>query len=334
MDLIQPNGQPHFGHFDVVPKTIDINRYEYKSLDGTVLTGWRKRLQYTKFKCCYIQHEHYSVGLAIADIAWAGHSFFYIYDHQTQEIFEWDAINFLSRRTNLDEQPLFNQSYFQKSPYELQIEHAHGVRYIQLTKFGEIIFSARIFCAGIQPLSLCSPIGPNGWIYTQKLMTLNCEGFFQNKYGKIIQFNDRSFATLDDTCCFSHDKNVFTWLSCNFWDQQKNRIGLNLAGRQDHQYTENCIWINCKLYPLDHVVFTQQADDVWSIQSQDGRVDLTVKTTWRRCENLNLRLTGNQFSQWQAKISGTITYEEQDIVLLDEYGLLEQHSKKKSYKDA
>ena len=50
-----------------------------------------------------------------------------------------------------------------------------------------------------------------------------------------------------------------------------------------------------------------------------------VSTGWRRYENLNLRLVGSQFSQWQAKVTGTIQQDDQEIVLLNEYGLLEQH---------
>ncbi len=57
----------------------------------------------------------------------------------------------------------------------------------------------------------------------------------------------------------------------------------------------------------------------------DEKLHLDVKTGWRRYENLNLRLVGSQFSQWQAKISGTIQQDDQEIVLLNEYGLLEQH---------
>ena len=61
-------------------KTIDLDKYQYKTPYGEVLTGWRKKLKYKKFKFCSIQHEHYTIGLAIADIAWAGHGFVYIYN--------------------------------------------------------------------------------------------------------------------------------------------------------------------------------------------------------------------------------------------------------------
>lgn len=326
MDLIQPNGQPRYGRFQDIPKSIDVQHYEYKTPYGEVLKGWRKRLKYKKFKFCAIQHEHYSIGLAIADVAWAGHGFVYIYDHLKNEVLEWNGINILSRNTVLDEQPLFNQSYFIKSGHQLDIQHANGVRYIQVTKHGEIRLSARIFCAGTDPLSLCSPNGINGWTYTQKLTTLGCEGFFINKQGETIQFHNRSMASLDDTCGFLRPETAWFWLSCNFWDAEQNRIGLNLASGVNESFgNENSLWVNGKIYPVSDVLFQQNSEQIWSIESLDGKLKLQVDTGWRRYENLNLRLVGSQFSQWQARISGTIQQNDQEIVLLNEYGLLEQH---------
>ena len=326
MDLIQANGQPHYGRFSELPKKIDYQAYQYKSPYGEVLSGWRKRLKYKKFKFCSIQHEHYTIGLAIADIAWAGHGFVYIYNHMTGEVQEWNAINFLSRNTVLDEQPLFNQSFFEKSPFQIEIQHANGVRYIRVTKYGEIKLSARIFCAGTDPLSMCSPTGINGWTYTQKLTTLGCEGYFVNKTGQTIQFHERTFASLDDTCGFLRPETAWFWLSCNFWDTEDRRVGLNLASGVNESFgNENCLWINGVLYPLTDVLFQPEDDCSWSIRSLDHRLNLTVSTGWRRYENLNLRLVGSQFSQWQAKISGTIQQDGTEIILLNEYGLLEQH---------
>lgn len=326
MDLIQANGQPHYGRFSELPKKIDYQAYQYKSPYGEVLSGWRKRLKYKKFKFCSIQHEHYTIGLAIADIAWAGHGFVYIYNHMTGEVHEWNAINLLSRNTVLDEQPLFNQSFFEKSPFQIEIQHANGVRYIRVTKYGEIKLSARIFCAGTDPLSMCSPTGINGWTYTQKLTTLGCEGYFVNKTGQTIQFHERSFASLDDTCGFLRPETAWFWLSCNFWDTENRRVGLNLASGVNESFgNENCLWINGVLYPLTDVLFQPEDDGSWSICSLDHRLNLTVSTGWRRYENLNLRLVGSQFSQWQAKISGTIQQDGTEIILLNEYGLLEQH---------
>ena len=326
MDLIQANGQPHYGRFSELPKKIDYQAYQYKSPYGEVLSGWRKRLKYKKFKFCSIQHGHYTIGLAIADIAWAGHGFVYIYNHMTGEVQEWNAINLLSRNTVLDEQPLFNQSFFEKSPFQIEIQHANGVRYIRVTKYGEIKLSARIFCAGTDPLSMCSPTGINGWTYTQKLTTLGCEGYFVNKTGQTIQFHERTFASLDDTCGFLRPETAWFWLSCNFWDTENRRVGLNLASGVNESFgNENCLWINGVLYPLTDVLFQPEDDGSWSIRSLDHRLNLTVSTGWRRYENLNLRLVGSQFSQWQAKISGTIQQDGTEIILLNEYGLLEQH---------
>ena len=83
--------------------------------------------------------------------------------------------------------------------------------------------------------------------------------------------------------------------------------------------------INDKIYPLADVLFQQESENQWTIQSLDEKLNLMVSTGWRRYENLNLRLVGSQFSQWQAKVSGTIQQDDQEIILLNEYALLEQH---------
>ena len=94
--------------------------------------------------------------MAIVDLSWAGYGFFYVYDHLSGKVIEWNAIQPLALKTQLDEQPLFSQSYFKKSAYQFDMQHANGVRYIQVTKHGEVQLKARIFCAGTDALSLCS----------------------------------------------------------------------------------------------------------------------------------------------------------------------------------
>ena len=327
MDLIQESGQPRYGRFKEIPSAISLSRYVYQSPFGKIEKGWRRKLKYKKFKFCSIQHEHYSIGLAIADIAWAGHGFFYIYDHLTQQVLEWNAIQPLARKTHVDEQPQFNQSYFYKAPFEIEMQHANGVRYVRVTKYGEIKLSARIFCAGTEPLSLCSPNGINGWTYTQKKTTLAVEGYFINKQNQLIEFNDKTFAALDDTCGFLRPETAWFWLSCNFWDAHGQRIGINLASGVNESFgNENCLWVNGRLYPLSDVLFERLQENRWRIRSLDEKLQLEVETGWRRYENINLRMVGSQFSQWQANVTGQIQLEQGNVIQLNaEYALLEQH---------
>ena len=144
MDLIQENGQPRYGRFESVPSTIHVQHYIYKTPYGKVLKGWRKQLKYKNLNSAAFNIN--TIVLVwqlqiLAGLAWL----FYIYDHETGQVIEWNAIQPLGHKTYLDEQPLFNQSYFSKSPYQFDIQHANGVRYIRVTKYGEIQLSARIF---------------------------------------------------------------------------------------------------------------------------------------------------------------------------------------------
>ena len=326
MDLIQSNGQPRFGRFSEVPTRINIDAYEYKTPYGDVVEGLRKRLRYKKFKFCSIHSDQYSIGVAIVDVAWAGYSFFYVYDHKKNEVMDWAAIHPFATKTQLDEQPLSNQSYFYHAPYQIDMQHANDVRFITVAKYGEIILSARFFCAGTEALSLCSPNGINGWTYTQKLTTLACEGFFTNKDGESIPFHEKTLASLDDTCGFLRPETAWFWLSCNFLDSQNRRVGINLASGVNESFgNENCLWIKGVLYPLTDVLFHQENENSWVIHSLDGCLDLQVTTSWRRYERLNLRLVGSQFSQWQTVVSGYIQLKDKEIILNEEYAILEQH---------
>jgi hypothetical protein len=328
MDLIQTNGQPRFGRFSIVPSMINIDRYEYRTEKGQSVTGWRKRLKYKKYKFCSIQHEDYIIGLTIADVSWAGYGAFYIYNYKTQETLHWSALNLLSRKTRLDEQPLFNHSYFHNSPFQIQVEHANGARYIQLTKFGEIQLSARIFCVGTQPLSLCKPNGENGWIYTQQLMTLNCEGFFIDKSGEIIQFQDHTFVSLNDTCGFLKSDTNWRRLSSSFLVDQ-HRIGFNLRlNDMDEQHNENCLWVNRQLYTLSDVHIEQLDSAQWHIYSLDHSIDIKVMLQGRHSEHLNLRWVNHQLEHWTAKISGKIKYNDQEILFENEKGIFEKQEAK------
>ncbi len=85
-----------------------------------------------------------------------------------------------------------------------------------------------------------------------------------------------------------------TLVSCNFWDSNNNRIGLNLASGVNESFgNENCLWVNGVLYPLSDVLFQHQDEGHWTIRSLDEKLNLDVKTGWRRYENLNLRLVLN-----------------------------------------
>ncbi|WP_445117111.1 DUF2804 domain-containing protein [Acinetobacter sp. WZC-1] len=327
MDLIQSNGQPRYGRFTELPTAISVERCIYRTAYGKTLSGWRKKLRYKKFKFCSIQHEHFSIGVAMADIGWAGHGFIYIYDHQTGQAVEWRTSTLPGRNTVVDEQPLSSHSHFNCASFQIEMRHANDVRYIRVRQRGQEILNVRIFCAGTAPLSLSSPNGINGWTYTQKLTTLAVEGCFMGRQGRRIELNELSFAMLDDSCGFLRPETAWFWLSASFRDVQGNRIGLNLASGVNESFgNENGVWVNGVLYPVADVLFEQQDEQCWQIRSLDGQLTLSVQTGWCSQENLNLYVVGSRFSQWQASISGQIQVGGLEIIRPDRaHALLEQH---------
>lgn len=327
MDLIQDNGQPRYGRFQVVPTQISVENYLYKTPYGKVLMGWQKQLKYKKFKFCSIQHKQYSLGIAVVDLTWVGHGFFYIYDHQSNQVIEWNAIQPLARQTQVDEQPFKSQSFFKKKPYELHMNHSSGIRSIQVKKQGEILLQAEIFTQGTDVLSMCSPTGIHGWTYTQKQTTLAVQGFFKNLEGRVVDFDLQSMAALDDSCGFLRPETAWFWLSCSFWDSKNRKIGINLASGVNESFgNENALWIDGLLYPLADVLFERVGEQYWIIRSLDEKLKLEVETGWCRQESLNLYIVGSQFNQWQARVTGSYEFDVKNTVIWErELGVLEQH---------
>jgi len=146
---------------------------------------------------------------------------------------------------------------------------------------------------------------------------LAVEGYFINKQNQLIEFNDKTFAALDDTCGFLRPETAWFWLS----------FGINLASGVNESFgNENCLWVNGRLYPLSDVLFERLQENRWRIRSLDEKLQLEVETGWRRYENINLRMVGSQFSQWQANVTGQIQLEQGSVIKLNaEYALLEQH---------
>jgi hypothetical protein len=84
---------------------------------------------------------------------------------------------------------------------------------------------------------------------------LAVEGYFINKQNQLIEFNDKTFAALDDTCGFLRPKQrgfgspvILGCTGTAYW--------LNLASGVNESFgNENCLWVNGRLYPLSDVLF-------------------------------------------------------------------------------
>lgn len=320
MKLIQDNGQPRFGRFTQSPD--EINAFDY--INPFLKYQWQRKLRYKTFSFIGIQHRQYSIGLAIVDLAWVGHGFYYCYDRTTQKFVDYHALQPLGKQTVLHDLTQLQRSYFKHKNISIEFKQNIDTRQIRVERKGELLCRATIQRNQGQPLYLSSPTGIRGWTFTHKSMCLPISGQFLFQ-GKSVDFDAASLATLDDSCGFLRPETEWFWLSCQCVINGK-KIGINLAsGVNESCGNENCLWVDGVLYALPDVIFSPLDQERWHIYSLDGQLDLRVRTDWRRYENKGLFLVASQFSQWIAVLNGKISVGQENCHFDRVHALLEQH---------
>ena len=325
--LIGDDGQPHYGRFKHAPTVFNIEDY----LNNFLKSAFKRRLRYKKFSFVGIVHQHFNIGFAVADLSWAGHGFYYVYDRQSCQVCEQHGTVPLARGMQLEEMGKcgnFRHKHLSIAMTQ-QTQQTHQ-RHLTIKNGQQLLLEADIHTENShnQPLYLCSPNGVRGWTFTHKSMALPISGRF-NFYGQWHDFDATSMASLDDSCGFLRPETEWFWLSWQGWQtvsHTQQRIAVNIAsGVNDSIDNENCLWLDGVLYALPHVIFKRINATCWQIYSLDGTVDLQIMTAWRRHESLNLGLIASEFSQWVSTIHGQINVDEQIIVIASDGALLEQH---------
>lgn len=128
-------------------------------------------------------------------------------------------------------------------------------------------------------LRLCTPTGPTGWAYVQKVVATPAAGFAQAGDTTVDLFSMDAQAHHDYTTGFLRPETWWHWACIAARLPDGRRLGLNLScGTNESGYRENRGWLDDHSFPLDGVLFEFDPDDIeaaWRIIGTDGRLALT-----------------------------------------------------------
>jgi hypothetical protein len=318
-------GKPRYGRFKIVPQCIDIKDFNYISPFKRHITVLKKNLRFKSFQFISLNNSQYMVGLAVVDLGWVGHGFFYCYDRQTGKVLEKSFLQPSGQHTHVCNHQVGSSS-FKKSGFLIEIKKTAAGRLIKVRRGKHLLLDASIAIDDTEPLVLCSPTGVSGWTYTHKQTALKVTGsLYFNK--KAIDLQSQQFvAALDDTCGMLRPETAWHWLSLSGVNSKGERLGINLASGVNETFvSENSLWLNGKIFELPAVLFERESKNQWRVYSADGRIKLSIQTHWRRHEAKNFVVVASQFNQWVSEVSGTILYQGQVINIDAQMSLLEQH---------
>ncbi|MEQ6347021.1 DUF2804 domain-containing protein [Vibrio cyclitrophicus] len=303
--LIASNGQPIIGHFDGIPKQLNIENFDYRSSMDSKAAPWQKHFHYKQFQFVSIVTDTHIIGVAIADIRYLGSAFCYLYDIESNKLEECSWLR-----------PLGFDKQVTPSPFEGKTSIAgQSIAFDIKDRQWRVRLNTKLIKADVTldpkidslPMAMCSPTGYSGWTYTQKHNAVRIIGDIQIK-GTSLNLT-QALAGYDFSAGYMRRETSWRWASINTQSNGTD-IGLNLAaGVNETGGCENVLWVNGTRHLLNPVQFTFSRQDTnlpWQITSQDRRINLIFTPLNNRSEKLNLWLLKSNFRQFIGHFSGSI----------------------------
>ncbi|ABO24754.1 DUF2804 domain-containing protein [Shewanella loihica] len=308
--LISNSGQVQYGHFDGPVKSFGLEHFRYTNVMDKPASHLARHFHFKQFQFVSVVTPRYVIGVAIADIRYAGTGFCYLYDIKANQLVETTWLKPLAMGCQLADSPWNGRAQLSSGKGKVTIEIVEGIWQLNVDT-GQIKAELVLTPMPLSlPMAMCNPTGYSGWTYTQKHNGLKVGGSLTIHHEP--QPLNRALAGYDFSAGYMRRETSWRWASINGY-QGDDLLGLNLAaGVNETGCNENVFWVNGERHLLGPVHFAfsrapEVHDDAsWQISSQDGRVALNFRPLNRRQEKLNLWLLKSNFRQYLGYFDGEI----------------------------
>lgn len=330
--IIDTDGNPTQGRFPETVARVNGRHTKLRTPMGGTASAFARHFHYKQFQYFGVISDDLLIGCALANTAWLGLAFLYIYDTRNGKLHEYTWRSPLARAMTLSESPVEGESQFVQSGISISMGYAQNGN--GLTKSLSIECDALTLNASMtednsyQPMSLCTRTGINGWTYANKVAGVAVQGE--------LQWNNQEYSLAQLNACGHHDFSAGYMRRETFWNWaclsgtvEGHMFGFNLScGVNETSETENCLWLDGKLSKLHTINFDYNQNDLqqaWHITSNDGSVKLTFTPEGNHQEKLNLGLFASNFNQLFGRFNGSITLQSgAALTLKDQYGFVEE----------
>lgn len=329
--LIQADGQPRIGIFPQGPALVNYRDYDLRSPMGRRLGPLARWRRFHQFQYFGLISDTLIGGCALADLRVMGVGFVYLYHPASGRRLMRQFKLPLGLGTRFSQTPDAGVCELRWRGNLLRMDNRDGAKRLEVSLDDglriEAAFDERT--PPFQPMHICTPAGPAGWVYARKVAGVRCSGQVSSPLG------DFDLAALD---CFAHHdwsagymrrETYWNW-ACLSGAVDGGRVGLNLScGVNETSFSENCFWLDGALFPVGGVRFEFDRDrplDPWRIHSGDGQVELTFTGQGLHGERVNALLLASNFKQVYGRFNGWLRPPGHvPIRLTDQWGFCEDH---------
>ena len=319
------NGQPRFGYFDDALSTINSQDFAYETPFGSQRADWQKWLGFKEFQYFGGMSNQLIFGCAIAHLRYVAVAFVYVYDIEKRDLWSKSWRSPLGLGFSLASNSLNGETHF-KIPALVDIKlnyQDHPRQKNLIIKCKELHIEARMDESQLQPMSICTQTGYNGWTYTAKSAGQPLYGFVELKKQRFDLEKIKAYGSLDFSTGYMRRETWWNW-ACSAGEIQHGQrkgqsVGLNLStGVNETSFSENCFWLNGKRYNLNHAQFEFDRKDTlkpWKLTANNGQVQLNFQPMGMHREKVRAVYLNTHFRQMFGEFSGCIIVDGEEICL-------------------
>ena len=295
---------PQYGVFSQPFEHINFMDYDLRSPMGRKKSWLAKKMGFNQFHFVGVVSPRFVLGCAIVDLKWVCNSFVYVYDLESQTLFERSFLQPLGRNSEIVTTPDNGKDYFYSGKNRVEINSvlSDGTRHLLVElEGGERIDVTLTQPEDYEPLVVCTRTGAKGWTYTQKSTALKAEGEI-HLAGKSFQLDSTTdLGNSDWSCGYLRRETNWNWGCLSGFSTAGQRVGINVAcGVNETSITENCFWVDGKIYKLEGVTFDYDRSNLmnpWRLSTSNGALDLSFSAQGLRQEKINALLLASDFKQ-------------------------------------
>ncbi len=266
------------------------------------------------------QNASWAIGFAIVDAGLVAKAFVYVYNLETQELWEEDTTVPMGFSKNFD--PGL-KTHWQLKNYEIQTT---GTEMTACYKGKNFKVNIKLQLKNDQGLSfICPSQGTRPFHFTYKNLLLDAEVDFELD-GQLSKLQDLQ-ASIDFSKGYPPRHTFWNWTSFMGQTEEGEPLAINLVdGFNDN--IENAIWWpNNKHQQVGKVLYDYQPPletNSWEVNAADASLQLRLDPKGARKEHINALLLKSKFTQVYGPMQGYIKKEQKQLKIWG-FGLMEEH---------
>ena len=319
-DLILPSGKPRFGVFDDALR-VNVDAYEHRTPMGEAAHPLAAWVGFKQFQYYGVISDELMFGCALIHLRHVAGAFAYVYIPGEGLVVERSVRSPLGVGVSMGLDPLRGESTlrFPGLRTRMTYEDAPRRKGISLKMGRSLKVDAQMdeTAAGFEPMSLCTRIGRNGWVYAHKVAGVPVTGTIECKGRRYDLEKIGAYGHHDFSAGFMRRETFWNWACFSGESEGGQAVGINVScGVNETSFSENCLWVDGKRVPLGLCHFDYDWDAPlrpWHITSADGAVDLRFQSEGQHEERLQLGFAASDFKQIFGRFTGTIRTPEGEV---------------------